>query len=73
MSGAVQRTLDGALLLRRDWTDNSKLLHLVNQRCALHSQPFGGAVPTAHNPIARFERPDNMLSRNFRKPRHGQI
>ena len=63
----------GAILLEVRWTAHAQLSHSVNQRCPLHSQSLHSAITSAHDPIVRFQRPDYMISLNFRKTRHGNV
>lgn len=58
-------------LARRGRADDPKLLHLVSQRCTLHSQALGGAVSTTHDPVACFKHAEDMVSLHFFKPCHG--
>ena len=55
----------GAILLEVRWTADAQLSHSVNQRCPLHSQSLRSAIAAAHHPIARFQRPDNVIPLNF--------
>jgi hypothetical protein len=66
-------TLGRRRFLEGRWTADVKLSHSVKQRFSLHSQSLRSAITATHYPIARFKRPDYVISLNFLETRHWNV
>ena len=59
-------TVDRAFVCVARATD-AKLPHPVDQRCSLHPQSLGSAMPTADHPATGLKRPEIVISFHFCK------
>src|SRR5215469_15779345 len=52
-------------------TDDSELLHLVDQRRSLHAQPFRSTVPATYDPFTCIKRSKDVISFHLLKTSEG--
>src|ERR1700722_14861062 len=72
-SSLSQPSLDYTIVLRGCRAGDPKLPHLVDQRCALHSQPLRSTIASTYNPVARLECAEDMIPLQFLEACHRKI